>query len=78
MFSMLNQKYLISAFSTAEHPLGWLLLVLLGLNSTKMVQGFGMVDDYDLEPARSGYDYPLGVITRAQCQRCGGAGTDFW
>jgi hypothetical protein len=43
-FSMLNHKYLISAFSTGGHPLRRLLAVLSSL--------------------------------RAQCQRCGGAGTD--
>jgi hypothetical protein len=30
-----------------------------GLNSTKMVREFGMVHDYDMEPVRSVYDYPL-------------------
>jgi hypothetical protein len=45
-FSMLNHKYLISAFSKRGHPLRRLLAVLSGLNSTKMIREFGMVDDY--------------------------------
>jgi hypothetical protein len=45
---MLNHVFWV--FSTGEHPLRRLLAVLLGLNSTKMNQKFGMVDDYPLEP----------------------------
>jgi hypothetical protein len=56
---MLNQW---SAFSTGGHPLQRLLAVLSGLNSTKMVWEFGMVDDYDWEPVRSIYDYPLEAL----------------
>jgi hypothetical protein len=48
-------KYLISAFSTFQR-------LLAGLNSTKMVWEFGMVDDYDLEPVRSDCDYPLEAL----------------
>jgi hypothetical protein len=58
-FSMLNHKYLISAFSTGGHPIRRLLPVLSKLNSTKMVREFDMVGDYDLEPVRSVNDYPL-------------------
>jgi hypothetical protein len=61
-FSMLNHKYLISAFSTDGHPLRRLLAVLSRLNSTKMVREFDMVEDYDLEPVRSVYDYPLEAL----------------
>jgi hypothetical protein len=38
-FSMLNHRYLISAFSTGGHPLRWLEM-LSRLNSTKMVREF--------------------------------------
>jgi hypothetical protein len=58
-FSMLNHKYLIWGFLTARHRLGKLLSMLLGLNFTKMVRRFGVVDDYDLEPVHSVYNYPL-------------------
>jgi hypothetical protein len=33
--------------------------VLSRLNSTKMVREFNMDRDYDLEPVRSVYNYPL-------------------
>jgi hypothetical protein len=58
-FSMLNHKYLIWGFLTAGHRLGRLLSMLLGVNSKKIVWNFGVVDEYDLEPVRSVYDYPL-------------------
>jgi hypothetical protein len=58
-FSMLNHKYLISAFSTGGHPLRGLLTVLPRLNSTNMVRELNMDRDYDLEVVRSVYDYPL-------------------
>jgi hypothetical protein len=45
---MLNHKYLISAFLTVD--------------GTKMDREFGMVDDYDLEPVRSVYDYPFEAL----------------
>jgi hypothetical protein len=61
-FSVLHHEYLISAFLTRGHPLRRLLAVLLGLNCTKMVREFGMVDDYDLEPVRSVYDHPLEAL----------------
>jgi hypothetical protein len=61
-FSMLNHKYLISAFLDGGHPLRRLLLVLSGLNSTNMVREFDMVGDHDLEPIRSVYDYPLEAL----------------
>jgi hypothetical protein len=51
-FSMLNHKYLISAFSTDGHPFRRLLVALSRLSSTKMSREFGMVGHYDLEPAR--------------------------
>jgi hypothetical protein len=58
-FSMLNHKYLISAFSTGGHPLRRLLAVLSRLNSTKKSS---IVGDYDLEPVRSVYNYPLEAL----------------
>jgi hypothetical protein len=61
-FSMLNHKYLISAFLTGGHPLRQLLPVLLELNSTKLVRKFGMVENYDLEPVHSVYDYSLALF----------------
>jgi hypothetical protein len=62
-FSMLNQKYLISAFSTGNgRPLRRSLALLSRLNSTKMVREFDMVGDYDLEPVRSVYVYPLEAL----------------
>jgi hypothetical protein len=60
--------------------LRWLLAVLSRLNPTKIVREFNMVWGYNLEPVRSVYEHPLdawGVTARAQCQRSGGAGTDF-
>jgi hypothetical protein len=36
--------------------------VLSRQSSTKMVREFGMVEDYDLEPVHSVYDYPLEVL----------------
>jgi hypothetical protein len=62
MFSMLNHKYLISAFSTGGNPLRWWLEMLSRLNSTKMVREFDVVGYYDLEPVRSVYDYPLEAL----------------
>jgi hypothetical protein len=53
---MLNHKYLISAFSTGGHPLRDVLVLLSRLNSTNMVR------DYDLEPVRSIYGYPLEAL----------------
>jgi hypothetical protein len=44
-FSMLNHKYLNLVVWTGGHPFRWLLMKLSGLNSTKMVQEYGMVDD---------------------------------
>jgi hypothetical protein len=44
-FSMLNRKYLMSAFSTGGHPIQRLLAELLRLNSEKMVRKFDMVGD---------------------------------
>jgi hypothetical protein len=61
-FPMLNHRYLISIFSTGAHPFRRLLVVLSRLNSTKMVWHFDMVGDYDLEPVRSIYDYPLEAL----------------
>jgi hypothetical protein len=46
---MMNHKLLILVFSTG----GQWLAVLSGLNSTKMVREFGVVDGYDLERVRS-------------------------
>jgi hypothetical protein len=71
--------YLISAFSTGGHPLQRLLAVLSGLNPTNMVRQFGMVDDYDLEPTRSIYDYPLETLSHVPNVNngCGGTGTEF-
>jgi hypothetical protein len=53
--------------------------VLSGLNPTKMVRQFGMVDDYDLEPTRSIYDYPLETLSHVPNVNngCGGTGTEF-
>jgi hypothetical protein len=44
-FSMLNHKYLISAFSIGGHPFRRLLVLaeLLRLNSIKMVREFDML-----------------------------------
>jgi hypothetical protein len=42
-FSMLNHKYLVSAFLTGGHPLRWLLVVRSRLNSTKMDREFDIV-----------------------------------
>jgi hypothetical protein len=39
-----------------------LLAELLRLNCEKMVRKFDMVEDYNLEPVRSSYDYPLEVL----------------
>jgi hypothetical protein len=61
-FSMLNHKFLISAFSTGGHPLQRLLAMLLRLNSTNMVRKFDMVGYHDLKPVRSVYDYPLEAL----------------
>jgi hypothetical protein len=61
-FSMLNNKYLISAFSTGGHPLGRWLEILSRLNSTKMAREFDVVRFYDLEPVRYVYDYPLEAL----------------
>jgi hypothetical protein len=61
-FSMLKHKFLISAFSTGGHPLRRFLAVLLGLNSTKMVQECVMVENYDLGPVRSVYDHPFEAL----------------
>jgi hypothetical protein len=59
---MLNHKYLISAFSTGEHPFQQLFAVVSGLKYTKMVREFSMVDDYDLEPVHLVNDYPLEAL----------------
>jgi hypothetical protein len=69
VFDAESYKYLISAFSTVGHLLWRLFAVLSGLNSTKMVWEFGMIGDYDLEPVRSVYDYPLEALLHV--------GTDF-
>jgi hypothetical protein len=61
-FSMLNHRYLISAFSTAGHPLRQELTALSVLNSPKIIKEFSVVEGYNLEPVRSVYDYPLGAL----------------
>jgi hypothetical protein len=61
-FLMLNHGYLISAFSTAGHTLRHELAALSGLNSPKIVREFNVVESYNLEPARSVYEYPLGAL----------------
>jgi hypothetical protein len=61
-FSMLNHKYLISAFLTGGHPQKRLLAVLLRLNSTKKVREFEIVGDYDSEPICTVYNYPLKAL----------------
>jgi hypothetical protein len=61
-FSMLNHGYLISAFSTAGHPLRQELAALSRLNSPKIVREFNVVEGYNLEPVHSVYEYPLGVL----------------
>jgi hypothetical protein len=59
---MLNHRYLISAFSTSGHPLRRELAALSGLNSPKIVREFNVVEDYNLEPVRSVYEYPLEAL----------------
>jgi hypothetical protein len=59
-FSMLNHGYLISDFFTAGHTLRQELAALSRWNSPKIVREFNVEEGYNLEPARSVYEYPLG------------------
>jgi hypothetical protein len=61
-FSMLDHKYFILAFLTGRHPLRRLLAVLSRLNFTKTVREFDMDGDYNSEPVRLVYDYPLEAL----------------
>jgi hypothetical protein len=61
-FSMLNHRYLISAFSTAGHPFRQELAAVSVLNSPKIVREFNVVEGYNLEPVCSVNEYPLGVL----------------
>jgi hypothetical protein len=60
--SILNHGYLISAFSTAGHPLRQELAAFSRLNSPKIVREFNVVEGYNLEPVCSVYEYPLGAL----------------
>jgi hypothetical protein len=59
---MLNNGYLISAFSSTGHPLRQELAALSRLNFSKIVRKFNVVEGYYLEPVRSVYEYPLGAL----------------
>jgi hypothetical protein len=59
---MLNHGYLISAFSTAGHPLRQELAALSRLKSPKIVRDFIVVENYNLKPVRSVYEYPLRAL----------------
>jgi hypothetical protein len=61
-FLMLNHEYLILAFSTAGHKLLQEQAAFSRLNSPMIVREFNMVDDYNLKPVRSVYEYPLGTL----------------